>query len=303
MADEDQTTLVSEGDVAPEGTPEPGDTLDAAEPDQGQAPDQAGGVQNVPTYSQEDAEEARTFGWKSPQEWQGARPDGYISDPKEYMERVKRFPVFRAMTARYEELARGLEAVNRDALERQRRAHEAELARVRAERDAAAELGDMDAYRQRVADEDRLAKGAPQAAKASPEWSDDDRAAFDAETWLKNPLLLQEATTAVDYAMNTGQISRTSSPREQIAYVKSQMAMKYPHLFQSDAPKAAPAKAPQKTVGRVDGGGLGTAASGQDLFASLPAEATAAFKRFVADGLYKDTPEERKNYANAYHGS
>jgi hypothetical protein len=65
------------------------------------------------------------------------------------------------------------------------------------------------------------------------------------------------------------------------------------------APSAPPAAA---RASRVDGGGLGGAAPlGGGSFDKLPSEARAAFKKFVAQGIFADTAADRARYVEDYN--
>lgn len=256
-------------------------------------------VPQAPQWSQEDVEEAKLFGWKAPEEWQGEKPEGYIDDPSDFLARVQRSRIFKTMQEKLErtetaaqEQSRKLEAMNRMALERQREMHERALAEVRARRDQAAEDGDIDAYKRHVAQEQEIAKAAPQPVQAQHEPPPEVVAYTSSEDgqWLKDPVLYAAAYDAIE----RNRAIQAAPPMGQIEYAKAQVRMMFPDKFKTPTPPA-----PKATV---DPGGMAPAIGGQrSEYDKLPASAKSTFQRFVKEGLFTDNKEGREKYAAEYN--
>lgn len=263
----------------------------------------------APEWSAEDEEEARLFGWKSPDEWQGDKPAGYIGKPDEFLERVQRSRIFKTMQEKLQstesqaaELARKQEAMNQRAIERQREIHEAEMQRISAAQRRAVDEADTETYDRLEAEKRGLAERQQtqqEQHQPPPRTTPDPFISQyrDENDWAKDPILWREASQVVDMGIQAG-IIQTDDPRAQIELVERTFRNKYPHMFQS---KDRPAPAPQ----RVDGGGLasGGGARASGAFAKLPGDAKASFTRFVKEGLYKDTKEDREEFANEYNAA
>lgn len=254
----------------------------------------------TPEWSAEDEEEARLFGWKSPDEWQGDKPAGYIGKPDEFLDRVQRSRIFKAMQDKLQtteqqaaELARKQEAMNQRAIERQREQHAAELQRITTAQRRAVEEADPEAYDQLEAQRQKL-QAPPEAIKQDTPPTNPDVEAYRASetgAWLNNPVLAKTAAELV--GQNPAILVR--SAKEQIAYAEAEIRKMYPAYFPKPEPKPAPRTA-------VDGGGLATGGGSKPVgaFTKLPSEAKANFARFVKEGLYSDTKEDREEYANEY---
>lgn len=244
----------------------------------------------------EDADEARLFGWKSPDEWQGDKPPGYIEDPKEYLERVKRSRTFKVMEDKIAEQGRKLATVNERALERQRAEYEQRLAALDQMQRKAVEGGDVQTY-DRV-QEARRNLEAESAALTQPEPQAPDPVLtefVENNDWAKNPVLWNEAAQIVQTGIDSGSI-QTNDPAEQLAFAEQTMRAKYPHLFQQADPQ------PQRQ--RVDGGGLaGPQNRGASAYDKLPSEAKQAFARQMKRGVWKDTKKDREEYAREYNNA
>ena len=257
----------------------------------------------APEWTAEDEEEARLFGWKSPDEWQGDKPAGYIGKPDEFLDRVQRSRIFKTMQdklqtteTRAEEIARKQEAMNHKALERQRDQHTAEMARITTAQRVAASEADVDAYDALETQRQGLIKQAPQETPEQPQNAPDPvldayRSSDDGK-WLDNPIL---AKTAVDLINGNKEVLLRGT-QEQIAYAEAEVRKLYPAYF----PQAAAMPAPRTAV---DGGGLagGAGARPNGAFGKLPGEAKTSFTRFVKEGLYTDSKEDREDFANEYN--
>lgn len=256
----------------------------------------------APSWSDDDASEARAFGWKPSSEWQGEKPSGYIESPVEYMDRVKRSKTFSALTDRIEkqareaeETAKRLNAVNEFALKAQREAYERRIAEIEAAKRRAAEAGDVASYDKLAAAQATIVREpvAPVVAPPPSAHVDEYRRA---NAWTENPLIWREAVDAVDFALKSGK--HFQSEADQIKYAETVILQKYPHL----APKAPdPVSARPSRPAAVEAGGLASASRNSG-FSSLPSEARAAFARFAREGIFTDDEKGRAAYMEAYNG-
>ncbi|WP_290688539.1 hypothetical protein [Haematobacter sp. UBA3484] len=105
--------------------------------------------------------------------------------------------------------------------------------------------------------------------------------------WAQDPALWDEAARAVNFMPNLDR----ATPAEQMAYAEATMKRRYPHMFQQEQPQ-------QRAPSRVDGGGLGGGVrrdtKGWD---SLPVEAKAMGREFIAEGTFKTEAD----YAKAFY--
>ncbi len=255
-------------------------------------------------WGDEDENEARFFGWKPSAEWQGDKPSGYIENPVEWLDRVKRSRTFTAMETRLKEReqqaadhAKRMEAVYEMTAKPQRERYERDIADLAARQRAALETADTAEY-------DRLqsirAKMAPpempqQQAPAAPDVSVKEY--VEKNEWAKNPLLWNEAAQAVDWALKTGRTFATA--QDQITFAEGVMKQKYPHMFQAHQHAAAPRPAPRPAP--VESGGLAGGNGGGDGFAKLPADARTAFANMVKRGDFQDNAEGRKQFVEFYN--
>lgn len=266
----------------------PETTIDTPQPDQPQAP----------AWSDEDAEEARAFGWKSPDEWVGEIPAGYIDDPKRFLERASNFTPFRKIKERLE--AREAEIARKDAEfdERARkleavyeRSRQLDRERLMAERADAVEMADRARFdaaeRQLQALDAPVEPPKPPAPAADPYVQE-----YEAKNeWVKNPILREAGARLIDAAGLNGRPAA-----EQIAFAEAEVRKMYPAYF----PKP---EAPRPAAQRVDGGGLAGGAGRASAFSTLPSEARQAFSKFVKEGLFEDNEKDRKRYADDYNAA
>ena len=259
-----------------------------------------------PQWDSETVEDAKLFGWKAPDEWQGEKPEGYIDNPEEFLDRVQRSRIFKTMQDKLEraetnhqDQARRLEAMNAKALELQKSQYQSQLdAIVKAQR-TAVEEGDTDRWDALERQRGDLMKQAPQEQhvqqqNAGPDPYVSGYVNSENGAWLRNPILY---STAVEL-INKNPVVMAQGAQQQIEYAEAEVRKMYPAYFpQHDKPKM-----PAKTV--VDGGGLaGGAAKINGAFAKLPADAKQQFQRFVKQGLFEDTKEGREEYANEYNAA
>lgn len=248
-------------------------------------------------WPQEVEDEAKFFGWKSPDEWKGDIPAGYIGNPADYMDRVsKSKPFQKAMelaeqakeTARKTEQA--LEAAHRRDLERQEAEYRRQIDSLTARQRRAAEEADTDTFDRIERQKREMAR--PQAPQVDPAQMQE---VAKEHTWVNDPYLKQHGAAIVQAGIKSGQL-RTNDPREQVEYAEERLKHLFPGAFQQP-PKEAPKEAPPP---KVDGGGLASAIRPKTGFDSLPAEAKSVFKRQVKSGLFEDTKEDREFFFNEY---
>lgn len=272
-------------------------------PETHDAPDTPEVQEEAPKWSREDAEEAKLFGWKAPDEWQGEKPEGYIDNPEEYLGRVQRSRIFKTMQEKLEqaettsqEQARKLEALNQRALERQRESYEVEISRISQGQRRAVEEGDTDAYdaleRQRQ-NLKPVEAPAAQANQGPPPEIASYMSSNDGE-WLNDPVLRSAGADIIERTPG----AKMLAPLEQAEFAQKQLQQIYPDRF----PKSAKPQQPVRNT--VDPGGLAPAAmSKRSAYDALPSDAKTAFKRYVGEGLFADTKEGREEFANEYNAA
>ena len=255
------------------------------------APVEAPAQVEAPKWSPDVETEARALGWKAPDEWKGEIPSGYIDDPNRYLERAENFTPFRKLKEQNAEALRKIEAVAARQVERERQAHQDALSKIKAEKVAAVEVGDIDAYKAADAREEALRKQAPDAPKpeAVP---DNHRVAIEqwsvGKDWFKrDPIMTQAAAVLYGQAQAEG----LTDPQAILAKVDAEMAKRFTTLA-----KPAP-------VETVEAGLTFGSASQSSPFEKLPKDAKEAFRRFVEKGVFKDTKEDRAQYAEDYNAA
>lgn len=268
------------------------------------ASDEADIQPDVPqkAWSDDDEAEARAFGWKSPDEWQGRVPEGFIEDPRQYVERAMTFRPFRTLKERldqtergYEDRLRKLETLNQRALDMQRQQYEARLEGIRQQKMQAVDMADKDQYA-RLDQEERRTQQAmwqtmqpPQSAPQPDPW-----VVQYAETpegsWVKDTTLRTVGASLIDA---NPQI-KAAPAEQQVKWVEAELKRLYPHEFaEPEAPKV------RQTV---DSGGLAGGKAG-DSFSKLPKEARDVFHRYVKEGVVEDTKSARAEWAETYNAA
>jgi hypothetical protein len=253
-----------------------------------QAPEAA----ESPKWTPDVETEARALGWKAPDEWKGDIPSGYIDDPTRYLERAENFTPFRKERERNEERFRKLEAVTTKVIERTRAEHQAELARIKTDKIAAVEVGDVDAFKALEKREDTLRSQAPADAPKADAVPDEHRSAIEmwsvGKAWFKSdPIKTQAAAVLYGQAQQSG----LTDPKAILAHVDREMAARFADM----APRAA--------VESVEAGLTFGSGSQASPFEKLPKDAKDAFRRFVEKGVFKDTKEDRAVYAEDYNAA
>lgn len=287
------------------------DATDHAEPSDApeadltpQDPPAEAGAEEAParTWSQEDEEEARAFGWKAPDEWRGDKPPTYIDDPAQYLERLSRSKPFRVMQERYEaqqEAVRKIEAVTQRAMEAQRAQYEDRIKALQSQQLRAVEAGDVKGYQAISQNIEALQKAAPQVETPppGPDPYVQEYMASEEGKWLQDPALKQTAAQIIDMAPHV----QAMPAQQQVAYAKAELAKMFPDKFAPPAPQ--PAARPRPSP--VEGGSL-AGGRGGDAFSKLPAEAKEAFARQKAQGFFDHLGDEKaakEFYAKEYNNA
>lgn len=284
----------------------PAEPTDAPDPPEQEA-ETAEAPPKQSEWSSEDEQEARLFGWKAPEEWQGEKPQGYIDNPQEYLDRVQRSRIFKTMQDKLQtqeqqaaETARRMEAMNKQALERQKAQFETEMQSITSQQRKAVEEADTDAWDRLERQRADLLKAQPTEPQSTQPPGPDPYVQqyinSDEGKWLHNPIL---RNTAYQLIQETP-AALAMPPKEQIAYAEAEMRKMYPTYFPQGAQKQQ-ATPPRQTV---DPGGMAPPSSAQrSAFDKLPDDAKKQFKRFVAEGLFKDDKKDREEYANDYNAA
>lgn len=251
-------------------------------------------------WSDDDEVEARAFGWKPPEEWQGRKPEGFIDDPRAYMDRAMTFKPFRTLKERFDSLERTaderIRKVETASLEFARKQFDAQLDAIRTQKAAAVEYADVARYKALDQQEAELAKQMPQAAPQRPAqpgpdpWVEDYRKTQDG-AWINNAELRNVGARLI----NGNPDMLRASPQEQVQWAEREIRNLYPQYFSATTPRPAPRQV-------VDGGGLASSRAGDD-FGKLPKDAREVFNRYVKEGVVKDTKEARQEWANEYNAA
>lgn len=242
-------------------------------------------------------EEARKMGWRPKEEFNG--PEGNWATAEDFVERGKTvIPIMRENTKRLEakierqekDFERRLEAINRTNQIAMKRQREQITQQAAQEREAAAELGDVDAHREATAREAEQLKALDdeveeQTNDAGP--SSDDKLItakwVTKNTWFNaNPVLKEQSMAHLNIIM-------TESPdmpmEDMLAEMSDRVKQDYPDQFNG-----------KKTPTPNMEGGSRRGSSPASLTRKLPPEAKTAGEAFVKDGTYKDLAEYAADY-------
>lgn len=265
----------------------------------------------APEWTPEQEKEARElYGWKSPDEWKGDVPPGYIDDPRAFMERADNFGPYRKLKERLEtieaqssEKIRKLERLSEQAIKRQQKQfqeqYERDIRAITSRQRQAVEAGDTEEF-DRLENFKRNVKPPEDFAieQENPERKIDPYLVEYRQSkegaWINDPVLWKVARDAVDAAFQMGVPLPTV--QDQVKYAREKAEALYPHMFKK------PETEQKQHKQRVDGGGLASGAK-SGAWESLPADAKSQFKQFVAQKIFKDTPEDRKMYAEEYNNA
>lgn len=277
-----------------------GDQVEADEAPEVEAQPEATAQPAPRDWTDEDEQEARLFGWKAPEEWQGDKPPGYIDRPTDFLERVQRSRIFKAMQEKLKDVdttKQKLEAMNERALQMQREQYESRMRAITQQQRRAVDEADGERFDALEKQRQELAKQEPREQQAPEQQQPDPEViAYRASpegAWLGDQFLGQAAVELINRTPGALYLSGL----EQAALAKRELSRLYPDRF----PQAQARPVPRNTV---DAGGLAGGAGRQaGAFAKLPAEAKAQYARFVKEGLYKDNPADKEEFANEYNAA
>lgn len=297
MAEEMQEAIQTDDDQT--------ESIEALEGDQETDDDQSaegdeGAARKAPQWDADAEEEARLFGWKPRDEWNGTVPKNFKDDPGEYLERVRNSKVFRVTQEQADERIRriesALESAHRRDLEKQRETFEQKWRDLEAQKRSAAEVADTDAYDRAWQAQQNLERERPQQQvpqQEDPRAIEDARAVeayskSDQGKWMSDPVLRQAGAEIIDKTPGAGLLPAL----EQIEFAKRKLQAEFPDRLARFEPRQPPQP-------RVDGGGIG-ASKKKTGFDSLPREARQAFERQMKKGMFKNTAEDKEFFYDAY---
>lgn len=275
------------------------DTNEGQEQEQEQEQEQ----QADPTPAEVKASKA---GWRPKDEWDDSG-SGIWMDAEQFNERNERLAnrgdkILKAeissLTRTNASLERLLGEVKNHLTKADSRAYKRALKDLEAKADKAVDEGDPDAYRSAKGEMKELeqeVKAETKPEKKSVSSPDDDPAfqgwlpdnswydprdeGFDAE-------LASFADSIAPQIARTGLVGTPFYDR-----IAKEVKRKFPEHFGNQRRKQAQA---------VESGGSGGGGNGKTLWSQVPKTDQAVFKRFVSEGLYKDTKEDREKYADVY---
>jgi hypothetical protein len=244
-------------------------------------------------WSDEEETDARILGWKSPDEWKGEQPPGYIADPREYLERLEKSTPFRKQREHYDAKLRGMERVLKAQAERQlaqqKQDYEARMAEIARRERQAVEEGNVEDWERLQGIKAKMPRPEPVAPAEDPV-----EAIKDDFPWLGDGYLRQQAAVLAQEAVQAG--TDPNDARALAEYAEPRLRKYYPHLFDDAQPEAQPKPQP-----RVDGGGLAGSRKRAG-FDTLPSDVKAEFNRQVKMGVFKDTKDDKEFFFNEYQG-
>lgn len=254
-------------------------------------------VQEAPPEPNPAEDEARKYGWKSKDEFD-LPPEGWV-DADRFLELPstqnkalrdtqrsleKQIKSLEENTESFEERTRRIEATYQDAMKRQRERdkaeYEAKLAEITEGQRRAVEEADTEQFERLQQKKEALQP--PKAEQDEGPQQDPDVAKYRASNkWTEDAILWDFAVQAVQ----RNPAIQAQSATEQLKYAEQVTKEYFPQKFE----------APKPQVQKVDPGGLAAPAKPRGVNA-LPAEAKAAGRAFVEDGIFKDMEEYAKSY-------
>lgn len=290
---------------------------------------------DVDTDSAEDIAEARSLGWKSPDEWKGKAPERGFMSAKQYVERGRTvLPVIESQLKKEREakarLQNKLDALEREsaakyanlermskaALDQQRRLIEAQY---EAKKEAAIEIGDKAAYREAakaekeaIADLEERAKPAkdekadkrdelpPEVSRTIDEWKAENE-------WFTDDEDMRAVAEKHHYKLIRDKPSL--SLRENLDQVAEYVKKKFPAEFKSDdAEDDDDEPAPRKRGSPVEGGSRMNGGGNRSAWSRVPsddrkhAENAGHLEWYLKPGetMEKNAAQARERWAAKY---
>ncbi len=265
------------------------------------APVEAAVQADAPKWAPEVESLARDWGWKAPDEWKGDLPEGYIDNPERFVQRFEKLPPVQKLQKEVEDVRkasteslRRIEEVTARTVQRERERHAAELAKIKADKVAAVEVGDVQAFKALDAQEDKLRKEMQPVDEPKPSAVPDvHRVAI--ENWaVERPWFKKDAvkTQAAATFYGEAQADGLTDPAAILKFVDRRMG----ETFADMAPK-------QPRDAAVEGGLTLSTGVKAGTFDTLPRDAKDAFQRFVQRGVVEDTKEARATWAEDYNAA
>lgn len=263
-----------------------------------------------PEYDPEVVKLAKLHGWKEPDNWKGDTTN--FMDPEKFLQvNAKRFqeelPQLRQDKERLESELRRL---RQEVMERFQEQDQQSLAKLEAERDRAAEIGDMARYRQ-LNDQLRDAYTRPREQHGDPEQLQREHVntvvadpVFQefaaANPWLNDPTQQHKQEYASYVAQQEYARLGVANPLELQPELRrqvfSQISAKVNQFFPEQKANNGLGNYQPATQQRSSAAPRKKGPS----FDALPKDAKDGFARWVRRGVYKDTPEDRLSFARDY---
>ncbi len=256
---------------------------------------------NEPTPAEVQATKA---GWRPKEEWDYSGSAQWM-DADSFNERNERLAdrgdkILKAEITSLNRKVTSMEKTIGDAAEYMKkadaRAYKKAAKDLEAKADKAVEEGDTDAYRAVKGEMKELEQEVKAEAKQAPAQTPDDDQAF--QGWLPDnawydprgegfdPELASFADGIAQQIGRTGLVGKPFYDR-----IATEVRKKFPDHFGNQRRKQAQA---------VEGGGNASGGNGKTLWDEVPKADRAAFKRNVADGLFKDDKAGREEFADFY---
>jgi|SRR6056297_1577076 len=235
-------------------------------------------------YGEDVVAQARMWGWKPPEEWQGELPATYIDDPERWIERASTNPAVKGMQEQLQKIESALTAQNR----RQQQQHAERLKQIEARKAEAEKEGDFDTYVALDKQEDQLRQSAPQEEGVG----EDDKKVMDRwaaeRPWISDPV----KNAAASALWNQARAQNITDLQAILTFVDSGMKQQFADLQPKPEPKATQ---PRVGAGLVQGGA-------PSAFSKLPKDAKASFEKFYSQGAYGDIDKKaaQAQYAEDY---
>lgn len=247
--------------------------------------------------------EARQMGWRPQEEWDDSGEATWLP-AEDFMKRNERLKdrgdkILKAEVSKQTRQIANLEKTIQDLgahlTKAENRAYKKALNEIETKAEKAVEDGDTDAYRRAKGEIKDLEKEVQAEAKPVPTPTQKDDPEF--ESWLSRNSWYDPATESFDpemsaFAGNVGnEVARLNlSNPDFLTRIAAEVKKKFPDRFGNQRRREAPA---------VEGAG-GGGGDGKTLWSQVPKSDQGAFKRFVQQGLYEDTPKGREKYADIY---
>jgi len=174
---------------------------------------------------------------------------------------------------------------------------------LEAKADKAVEEGDTDAYRAAKGEmkelEQEVKAEVTQETTKGTASRDDDPVYLE---WVADNPWYDPKSDNMDPEMRNF-ANVVSGPLADKAYAQGWSSQRYHESITAEVKKKFPehfGNQRRKQVQAVEGGGTPSGGNGKTLWSQVPKADQATFKRFVSEGVFKDTKEDREKYADDY---